>query len=71
MDKVISAKLHSGVFCSGVNLGTDLSIRPGAKQVELEMQGSFLKVSKGDRSILVPFTNVQQIELEKSAVKAK
>lgn len=63
MGKIISAKLHAGVFLAGKNLGSDLSTHPGAKQVAMTMQDSFLKVTIGNHSILVPFTNVQQITM--------
>lgn len=63
--KIVKAKLHSGAFLSGINLGVDLSAQPGAKQVEMTLVGStFLRVTKGAKSILIPFTNIVQIEEE-------
>lgn len=60
---ITDAKLHNGVFCAGRNLGTALSNQAGAKQVAMSIVGSFLKVSIGRQSILVPFTNVSQITM--------
>lgn len=64
MDKLTGAKLHNGVFLAGINLGQTLGTAPGAKQVALSMEGQYLRVEKAGKAILVPFTNIAQIDIE-------
>lgn len=63
MGRIIKAKLHTGVFLAGANLGTDLATEGTTKNVEMTMQDMFLKITKNKQSILVPFTNVVQITM--------
>lgn len=69
MSKITAAHLHSAVFCAGVNLSDKLSSQPGAKQCQMSLEGNFLKVTVTNKSILIPFTNVRQIEMQEEDTK--
>lgn len=71
MSKVTVAYTHTAIFLAGKNLGDKLSTKPGDKQVAMEVQDSFLKVILGEKSILVPFTNIKQIEMDEETKAPK